>query len=275
MNIQKIVAFSDGSIGGNPAGVVIVDSLPTENEMQRTAKEIGFSETVFSAPLGKEWRVRYYSSESEVPFCGHATIALGAALSLRFGDGVFTLVLNHSKITVEGHRYGAEVEAALQSPMTFSKPLDHDLIADALQLLGYTSNDLDSRIPPALIHAGADHLVLALSDRHTLSAMKYDFIQGRAFMLKAGLTTIMLVHAETFQLFHARNAFAIGGVYEDPATGAAAAAFAGYLGEIAWPYGNSIEIIQGEDMGMKSRLRAEISNVKGSSIRVSGRARII
>ena len=61
----------------------------------------------------------------------------------------------------------------------------------------------------------------------------------------------------------------------DPATGAATAAFAGYLRDIDWPHGGSIEIIQGEDMGSRSRLHAVIPSAPGSSIRVSGATRII
>lgn len=81
--------------------------------------------------------------------------------------------------------------------------------------------------------------------------------------------------AETLRLFHARNTFAVGGVYEDPATGAAAAAFAGYLRDLGWPHGGAIDIVQGEDMGMRSCLRAEIGPQPGSSIRVSGTARLL
>jgi PhzF family phenazine biosynthesis protein len=92
-------------------------------------------------------------------------------------------------------------------------------------------------------------------------------------MREAGLTTVTLAHAETPRLFHARNPFAAGGVYEDPATGAAAAALAGYLRDLGWPHGGAIDIVQGEDMGMKSLLRAEITDTKGASIRVSGTAR--
>lgn len=53
LKVQKIAAFSDGSSGGNPAGVVIVGNLPTAEEMQRVAAEVGFSETVFAEPAGK------------------------------------------------------------------------------------------------------------------------------------------------------------------------------------------------------------------------------
>merc|ERR1719379_308747 len=102
--------------------------------------------------------------------------------------------------------------------------------------------------------------------------MKYDFEAGRDFMLSAGLITIILVHASSNQYFHVRNPFASGGVYEDPATGSAAAAFAGYLRDLQWPHAGHIEIIQGEDMGMRSRLTADISPECGSSIRVAGQA---
>lgn len=275
MNVLKIAAFSDGNAGGNPAGVVIGDVLPDAVAMQRIAAEVGFSETAFAAPDGNGWRVRYFSPESEVPFCGHATIALGAALVRQFGDGIFPLTLNQASITVEGLRNGANIAAALQSPPTHSKPAPPRLVAEALGLFGYAPADLDPAIPPALIHGGADHLVLALGTREALAAMAYEIKAGQTLMRREGLVTILLAYAETPRLFHTRNPFASGGVYEDPATGAATAAFAGYLRDIGWPHGGAIEIVQGEDMGMRSRLRADIPPAAGSSIKVSGTARMM
>jgi PhzF family phenazine biosynthesis protein len=275
MNVLKIAAFSDGDTGGNPAGVVIVDELPTSMKMQEIAAEVGFSETVFAAPAGTAWRVRYFSPAAEVPFCGHATIALGAALALKHGDGVFALALNQAEITVEAWRSGDLVMSALQSPPTRSAPAPDQLVSEALDLFGYTHEDLDSRFPPALIHAGADHLLLMLDRRQTLAAMKYEFDAGRALMIREGWATILLGHAETQQHFNARNPFAFGGVYEDPATGAATAALAGYLRDIQWQHGGAIEVVQGEDMGMRSYLRADITPDAGSSIRVSGTARLM
>lgn len=275
MDVLKIAAFSDGNTGGNPAGVLIGDVLPDAAEMQRLAAEVGFSETAFAAPDGDSWRVRYFSPESEVPFCGHATIALGAALVRQFGDGIFPLTLNQASITVEGFRDGANVAAALQSPPTRSKPAPPQLIAEALALFGYAATDLDPAIPPALIHGGADHLVLVLKSREALAAMRYELKAGQALMRREGLVTILLAYAETPQLFHTRNPFASGGVYEDPATGASTAAFAGYLRDIGWPHGGAIDVVQGEDMGMRSRLHADIAPEIGSSIRVSGTARMM
>src|SRR5690349_10449210 len=140
--ILRIAAFSDGDQGGNPAGVWIGETLPPASEMQALAHAIGFSETAFAAPQdsgdGQAWRVRYFSPESEVPFCGHATIALGAALARRFGDGRYALALNAAAISVEGRVEGARVAASLQSPPTHSRPAPAALVDAALALFGYS-----------------------------------------------------------------------------------------------------------------------------------------
>ena len=269
--IHKVAAFTAGDQGGNPAGVMIRAALPEEPAMQRIAAEMGYSETVFAAPHEDGWRVRYFSPDGEVPFCGHATIALGTVLAQQNGDGIFPLTTNHTRVTVEGRADGA----ALQSPATSSAPAPAALAAEALALFGYTQADLDDRIPPAIANGGASHLVLALAGRERLRAMRYELAAGRSLMQRHGLTTISLVHAETPQRFHSRNAFASGGVYEDPATGAAAAALGGYLRDLDWPHGGAIDIVQGEDMGAPCHLQVAIGDEAGSSIRVSGRARMI
>ncbi len=275
MDVKRIAAFSDGAIGGNPAGVVIMDSLPSDVEMQATSAAVGYSETAFACPLGSGWKVRYFSPESEVPFCGHATIALGAELAVQNGDGVFNLTLNEAEISVEGESAGDHISAALQSPPTFSRAADSQLVANALSLFGYDESQLDPNIPIAFAHAGANHLVICLNSRETLAAMSYDLAAGRMLMNEAGLVTILLGYAESAKLFHTRNPFASGGVYEDPATGAATAALAGYLRDINWRHEGSIKVVQGEDMGCRSLLTADISAQMGSSIRVSGAARYI
>lgn len=165
--------------------------------------------------------------------------------------------------------------AALQSPPTHSSRLEAGLRDEVLALFGYSAADLDPAIPPAHAHGGANHLVVALDSREKLAAMAYDFETGRNLMRRENLITIMFVQAESARLFHSRNPFASGGVYEDPATGAAAAAFAGYLRDLGWAHGGSIEIVQGEDMGSGSRLFADIGEAPGSSIRVSGQVRPI
>ena len=91
-------------------------------------------------------------------------------------------------------------------------------------------------------------------------------------MLANDLTTVDLVYREDEHTFHARNPFPVGGVVEDPATGAAAAAFGAYLrdrGAVTPPA--TITIHQGVDMGRPSLLTVEIDDAR-PEIRVSGRA---
>jgi len=275
MEVIRVASFSDGDAGGNPAGVWIGDVLPTEAEMQMVAREVGYSETVFAIPVADKWRVRYFSPEAEVPFCGHATIALGAVLAKRQGAGVYPLVLNATEISVEGFAQAGRFSAALQSPTTSSSPVSPCLVASALDLFGYSIGDLDSSITASFANAGAEHLIIALNSRAALAAMEYDLDAGRALMRRLGVVTVALIWAESPQLFHVRNPFAFGGVYEDPATGAAAAALMGYLRDLSWPHDGCIDIVQGEDMGARSLIRAECNGVAGESIRVSGSVRWI
>ena len=277
INVIKVAAFSDGDIGGNPAGVVLNEIMPNPTEMQKIAKEVGFSETVFAEALDNKqtWRVRYFSPESEVPFCGHATIALGTVLAHEFGDGNYSLHLNKTDISVEGIRKNDRYLATLNSPQTSSRKLTKVEIEETLSLFSYDKSHLSNEIHPAHINGGADHYVIGLKDIAALSAMKYDLDKGRVFMQERNIVTVMFVVKETNQLFYARNAFASGGVFEDPATGAAAAAFSGYLRDVDWPCQGSITIIQGEDMGSRSVIMAKFDSQIGNSISISGGARFL
>jgi PhzF family phenazine biosynthesis protein len=275
MIVHRIAAFTNGAHGGNPAGVVLCETLPDAGTMQATAAEVGYSETVFAAPVEGGWRVRYFAPEVEVDFCGHATIALGAALAQREGSGTFVLRLNRAQITVDGYQSAAGWGASFRSPPTHSRNPPAAVVEQALAVFGLAHGDLDSRIPPAIAHAGADYLILALRDRGVLSAMRYELEDGRDLARQVGVVTFSLLYAEKPQLFHARNPFPIGGVYEDPATGAAAAALGGYLRDLAWPHQGSVVIQQGEDMGIPCCLQVEISEQSGAPVGVSGSVRSI
>ncbi|HTO60860.1 MAG TPA: PhzF family phenazine biosynthesis protein [Bradyrhizobium sp.] len=275
MIVHRIAAFTNGAQGGNPAGVALCEALPDAGTMQALAAEVGYSETAFAAPVENGWRVRYFAPQVEVDFCGHATIALGAALAQREGSGTFVLQLNRTQITVDGDQSAAGWRASFRSPKTHSREVPAAVVEEALAVFGLTHGELDSRIPPRIAHAGADHLILALRDRHALGAMRYEFEPGGDLARREGIVTFSLLHAETPQLFHARNPFPIGGVYEDPATGAAAAALGGYLRDLAWPHQNSIVIQQGEDMGIPCRLDVDITEQPGAPVKVSGTVRAI
>lgn len=177
MDIQRIAAFSQDGRGGNPAGVVLLDAPVPDVEMARVAAEVGYSETVFAMRNGdnaSDWRARYFSPESEVPFCGHATIALGAVLGEQYGAGTYNLTLNETTISVEAKATDDGMAATLTSPPTRSQPATEEEAADALALFGLTTRDLDDRLPPARIHGGVDHVMLVLRDRARLAAIDYN-----------------------------------------------------------------------------------------------------
>lgn len=274
-DVVRVSAFATDNAGGNPAGVMLCDILPKKVEMQAIAKQVGYSETVFAAPEDDAWRVRYFSPEIEVDFCGHATIALGAALAREHGSGNFTLKLNKTTITVEGNDRDGEWSAAFQSPTTHSRSIAPVLLKETLSLFGLTFDDLDPRIPPAIANAGGDHIVLALKGHQALKNMHYDPKRGKALCIREGLVTFNLVYAESTQIFHSRNPFPVGGVFEDPATGSAAAALAGYLRDLNWPHQGVLTVYQGAEMQMPSRLDIELTNERGASVKVTGAVRLI
>ncbi len=259
-SLIRLAAFADHGRGGNPAGVWIGDTLPDPADMQRIAEEVGYSETAFVAPASGDVRsVRYFSPQAEVSFCGHATIAAGVALGHRHGPGVlrFETAVGTVPVTIQGEP--GHIHASLQSVATRHEAAEPTLIANALAALHWSADDLSAAIPPAKAYAGAWHLVLSVKNRARLTDLDYDFDRLKAVMLQHGLTTLQLVWRERADLFHARNPFPVGGVVEDPATGAAAAALGGYLrdaGLIDVP--TRLTIRQGEDMGASSLLQVNV-----------------
>lgn len=275
MTVLRLAAFSQNGQGGNPAGVVFFDEMPSSEEMMAIAKEVGYSETAFLIKQNDGWRVRYFAPELEVPFCGHATIALGAALGERFGEGTYRLFLNDSAITVRASRSDLGMSATLQSPETWSSDAPKEWVDKVLAAFQIKQEQLDERFPVRLAGAGAKHLILFVRERQTLADMKYPFDEVRALMMEQNLVTISLLWQESDAVIHSRNPFAAGGVYEDPATGAAAAALAGYLRDIGWKGSKTFTILQGEDMGVPSRLTVSFTEKFGESISVSGEVRHI
>jgi PhzF family phenazine biosynthesis protein len=276
MVVQRLAAFTTDPIGGNPAGVVIDSEHPPEKEMQRIAAEVGYSETAFLAPVpdqARSYAVRYFSPLVEVPFCGHATIAAGVAVAERDGPGEMRFLTKAGPVPVDVRLDElGELTATLTSPTPAVEPVDDDLLSEVLAAVDWAPSDLDTRLPPARASAGAAHLVLAVRHRARLAELRYDFDRLRRIMLRAQLVTLHLVWQEDALRYHGRDPFPVGGVVEDPATGAAAAAFGAYLRHlrIVTPRCR-ITIIQGEDMGRPSTLLVDL--VPGQeSVHVSGHA---
>lgn len=273
--LYRLSAFTRDPAGGNPAGVWLGEVLPDAATMQRIAAEVGFSETAFLAPAqGERRRVRYFSPEAEVSFCGHATVAAGVQLGRLEGAGTYRLETAVGEVPVTVSQAGDEWRASLESVAPAHRPPGPGLVDEVLALLGWRAEELAADLPPALAYAGAWHLVLAVADRERLATLDYDFEALRALMEREGLTTLQLVWRESATRFHARDPFPVGGVVEDPATGAAAAALGGYLRDAGLLQAPArLTIRQGEAMGRPSELEVEIPASGG--IRVAGTAVVL
>lgn len=266
--LHRLAAFAAEPAGGNPAGVWVGETLPEPQTMQRIAAEVGYSETAFVAPAaGLERAVRYFSPQAEVPFCGHATIATGVVLGRAGGDATYRLATVVGEVPVTVRSNGERAEASLVSVTPKHTMATKSLVSEALRALGWQPADLDSAIAPAKAYAGAWHLVLAVSRSERLSDLSYDFEGLKTLMLREDLTTLQLVWRKRHDLFHSRNPFPVGGVVEDPATGASAAALGGYLrdaGLIAAPA--KLTIHQGEAMGRPSLIAVDVPTSGGITV---------
>ncbi|MFF5365552.1 PhzF family phenazine biosynthesis protein [Streptomyces sp. NPDC013187] len=275
METLRYVAFSTDPEGGNPAGVVLDASGADDAAMLATAAEVGYSETAFvRETCDGSLNVRYFSPLAEVPFCGHATIATAVAHAERHGTGRLLLRTAAGLVTVTTDRAAdGTLVATLVSVAPRTAPLDDADLAELLAILGWSAGDLDPDLPPRVAFAGAWHPVIAAATRDRLADLDYDMPALTALMARRDWTTIDLVWRESPTVFHARNPFPPGGVTEDPATGAAAAAFGGYLREFGLvPTPATLTVHQGADMGRPSTITVTVPAEPGTGIGVTGTA---
>lgn len=278
--VLRYTAFSDSPSGGNPAGVVLEAEGLDDAEMQRLAAEVGYSETAFLLPISgpndggeQQATVRYFSPIAEVPFCGHATIATAVAHAERHGPGRLVLLTRSGPVRVSSRADGARILATLTSVPPRVDTVAGDDLTEALAALDWAPGDLDPRLPPRVAYAGASHLVLAARTRARLAELNYDFARLQALTTRCEWTTLQLVHRAGRTTFDSRNPFPAGGVYEDPATGAASAALGAYLsalGEIDPPA--QLLVRQGADMGRPSTLLVAVPEDLADGVSVTGTA---
>ena len=166
--VLRYAAFTDDPRGGNPAGVVLDATGLDDSQMQRIAAEVGFSETAFlieseSAP--GTFDVRYFAPSSEVPFCGHATIASGVALRHRRGDGRYFFRTKAGEVEVEAS-VDVGVPGRAVATLTSVEPVLAELEGPALDDL------LAANVRPRDEHAPSAKLRSKLEQVELLAALK-------------------------------------------------------------------------------------------------------
>jgi PhzF family phenazine biosynthesis protein len=274
-DVLRLAAFPYEGAGGNPAGVVLDAQGLGDAEMQSIALQVGYSETVFLTNQNEtNSRVRYFSPEMEVDFCGHATIAAGVALGEVRGPGEYVFETNTGEVTVRVSETPTGFTAELTSHTGTVSELGTENLAMLLEILGWDEDVLSKAFAPLIANAGNSHPILVLDSIEVLENLDYDFEALKLICRENKWPTVQLVVEESAGVWRSRNAFAFGGVYEDPATGSAALAFGVYLRESGnVNVGDNFTIKQGFEMGQPCLLNvfvgADFCSVSGSAMKLN------
>ena len=273
--ILRLSAFPFEGTGGNPAGVVLEAQDLSDSQMQEIALAVGYSETVFlTSDSENRLRVRYFSPEMEVDFCGHATIAAGVALGEVRGPGEYVFETNTGEVTLRVSETPTGFTAELTSHTGTVSELGTENLAMLLEILGWDEDVLSKAFAPSIANAGNSHPILVLDSIEVLENLDYDFEALKLICRENKWPTVQLVVEESAGVWRSRNPFAFGGVYEDPATGSAALAFGVYLRELGKVQpGDRFAIKQGFEMGQPCLLNvfvgADFCSVSGSAMKLN------
>jgi trans-2,3-dihydro-3-hydroxyanthranilate isomerase len=282
--------FTDERLTGNPLAVVLDSNGLDTVAMQKIAREFNFSETVFVAPPANPAHtaaIRIFTPQYEMPFAGHPTVGTAIALAERQNPGADTalLVLEEKigdvrcAVTHGGKAAFAEFDLP-KLPEQLELKADDVALAAALGLGPHEIGFENHR--PGLWSAGVPYLTVPVANLQAMETLRFD---GPAWLEVAplrdsGVPACAYVYSrETLHhdsAFHVRMLVPGPPVWEDPATGSAAAAFAGAILHFDETrdgrHGYWIE--QGIEMGRPSRIRLEIE-VEGlamKSARIGGHA---
>jgi trans-2,3-dihydro-3-hydroxyanthranilate isomerase len=273
--------FTDRRFAGNPLAVVLDAEALDAAAMQAIAREFNHPETVFvfaPADPAHRARVRIFTPARELPFAGHPTV--GTAVLLGARDGGRDLVLEEGigavRCTLESMRGGGGRARFTipQLPTEAGPTADVAAIAAALSLV---PEDVGEG-RPARWSAGIPLTFVPIVSLAAIARCRPDPARfDAAFGAGAAVYVFCNETAEAGHHFHARM-FAPGmGVPEDPATGSAAAAFAGVLARRLSDGSHAITIEQGYEMGRPSliHLTAEVAAGRLVSASVGGDAVIV
>lgn len=269
---KKVDAFTDGNSSGNSAGCVYLQEASdiTDEEMQKIASELkGFvNEVVYIFKEEDVYLLKYYSSECEVNFCGHGTIAMmydmiknssdlsgKEEIKIRVKDEILTV---KNKISEDGSIY-----IYAPSPRFLDLHLDKADIADAL---GTDAGSIADEYPAALVNGGLNTLIVPIRGLDRCLDIFPDIESLKLFCLKNNIDIILVFTGETAfsENDYRTRVFAPKfGYLEDPATGSGNSAFGYYLlKESLWD-GIKLTIEQSSDRARPNIIRLGSSTLEG------------
>ena len=288
MRFYTADVFTERMFGGNQLAVFPEAEGLDTRVMQSIARELNISETVFVFPPSNPAhtrRVRIFTPASELPFAGHPTIgtafvlasigevplpAEGTSIVLEEGVGPVPVSVR----ATDGRPGYCELTAA-RLPEEGPPPPPLEEIASALSL---RSEDLRAHdLPPRGFSCGVPYLFVPVRDETTLARARINlpaWERSLAGWWSSSVFPFAETHGREGVDFRARMFAPAFGVPEDPATGSAAAALAGYLAANRGPQSGTLRWVveQGVEMGRPSRLHVSCDRESGriSAVRVGG-----
>jgi trans-2,3-dihydro-3-hydroxyanthranilate isomerase len=250
--LRYVVAdvFTDTALTGNQLAVFTDGREVDEETMQKLAKEMNFSESVFVLPpeAGGHARIRIFTPAVELPFAGHPVLGSAFVLAAPLQLGEIRLETGQGIVPVTLEREGARITFGwMQQPVPEYEPFAD---AEELQeLLGFRS-----QLPVEIYYLGPSHVYLELGSEDEVAALRPDFgaLEG---LTSAGVNCF----AGSGKQWKTRMFNPGNGAPEDAATGSAAGPLAIHLarhGRIE--FGDEIEISQGDEIGRPSKLYARV-----------------
>ena len=256
MKYFVVDAFTDQPFGGNPAGVVLLDSdtFPKEELMLQIAAELRYSETAFvKRHSAQEFTIRYFTPKAEVELCGHATIA---SFFLLHQKGLASgQCLCHTKAGDLHIEAGETVMMQMAKPRIVAAIDETEEIYQALGVKNYRP-----MMPVQIVYAGLPDIMIPLPDLNTLQTLQPD--------MEAISAITKRLNAVSFHVFafsndgytaHVRDFAPLYDIPEESATGTANASMTYYLQQCGC-LGAEAEcaFIQGEAMGRPSVVATRI-----------------
>ncbi|MFM9923200.1 PhzF family isomerase [Variovorax sp. H27-G14] len=229
-------AFTRVAFRGNSAGVVLDADGMSPAQMQALARELKHSETAFVlAPedASHEVRIRYFTPTTEVPICGHATIAAHYARALALGLGETELRQKTGagiqSIRIE-RAHGDYRVVMRQGAIEFGAPFASDLRHEIAHALGMTAHDLLPGAPLQVVSTGHSKVMVPMQSVNTLDALAPNHEALTALSARIGCNGYFPFVIDPVERATCGRMFAPAiGIPEDPVTGNANGPLGAYL----------------------------------------------